>query len=179
MEQSHQDLYKLAEEIKNKHGGFVVIELENVNGSNRGIKLHYFKDMEQAAEHIHRDMEQLNARMAQEEASLVLHHGGEEQMEKEFVVVDKDEFEKLVAKLREKKRLSSRTASRSSPLSSESRRSSLLSSESRRSSPRSSPPYFGAPLSRGERVSPISPRRSLDLDEPLFSASPVLSRRGY
>ena len=162
MEHSSQDLYKLAEEIKNKHGGFVLIELQSVNGSNRGIKLHYFKDMEQAAEYIHRSMEQLKARIAEEEASLILHHGGEEQMEKEFVVVDKDEFEKLVAKLREKRKSSQ------SP-----RRSSL--------SPRRSPlsPRFDAAVSKGERVQPMSPRRSVNSDERLFSTSPLVSRRGY
>jgi len=176
MEHSSQDLYKLAEEIKNKHGGFVLIELQSVNGSNRGIKLHYFKDMEQAAEYIHRSMEQLKARIAEEEASLILHHGGEEQMEKEFVVVDKDEFEKLVAKLREK-----RKSSQSPRRSSLSPRRSPLSPRRSPLSPRRSPlsPRFDAAVSKGERVQPMSPRRSVNSDERLFSTSPLVSRRGY
>ena len=170
MDKQHtwQDLYKLADEIKNKHGGVVVIELESFNGSNVGIKLHYFANPEEAAEHIHHDMVRENARFEQGEKSILLHHGGEEAAAQEFIMIDKDQFEQMVDRLKSKMRgpLSPRRSEvplevppleRSRPLSP--RRSEVPLQHSRRSI---------------ERSRPLSPRSSLG--SPLWEGG--LSSRG-
>ena len=161
MDKQHtwQDLYKLADEIKNKHGGVVVIELESFNGSNVGIKLHYFANPEEAAEHIHHDMVRENARFEQGEKSILLHHGGEEAAAQEFIMIDKDQFEQMVDRLKSKMR------GPLSPRRSEVPVEELPLQHSRRSIERSRPlsprrsevPLEVPPL---ERSRPLSPRRS-------------------
>ena len=169
MDKQHtwQDLYKLADEIKNKHGGVVVIELESFNGSNVGIKLHYFANPEEAAEHIHHDMVRENARFEQGEKSILLHHGGEEAAAQEFIMIDKDQFEQMVDRLKSKMR------GPLSPRRSEVPMEELPLQHSRRSIERSRPlsprrsevPMEELPLQHSrrsiERSRPLSPRSSL------------------
>jgi hypothetical protein len=178
MDKGHivQDLYKLADEIKNKHGGFVVFELQSMNGFNRGIKLHYFKNMEEAVEHIYRDMEKGEKKFEKGERSISLTGMGEEELDQEFIVVDKDRFEQMVEALKmrlsprrsEEARLSPREEWLSNRRSEEARLSPRRSEEARLS-PREE--WLSNRRSEEARLSPrrseearLSPRRSRNLE---------------
>jgi hypothetical protein len=178
MDKGHvvQDLYKLADEIKHKHGGFVVIELQSMNGFNLGIKLHYFKNMEEAVEHIYRDMEKGEMKFEQGERSISLAGMGEGKLDQEFIVVDKERLEHMLEKL--KMRLSHRRSEEAklshreewlSNRRSEEPRLSPRRSEEARLSPREE--WLSNRRSEEPRLSPrrseearLSPRRSRDLE---------------
>jgi len=109
-----------------------------------------------------------NARFEQGEKSILLHHGGEEAAAQEFIMIDKDQFERMVDRLKSKMRgpLSPRRSEvpleRSRPLSP--RRSEVPLERSRPLSPRRSP-VEELPLQQSrrslERTRPLSPRSTL------------------